>query len=76
VRVVALTFGTEGDMRPMVALCRGLRDADVDTVLLGDRSAAACAAQYGVPLVALAGDMAEALREAAGGFPAASLLVG
>ena len=67
-RVVALTFGTEGDMRPMVALCRGLRDADVDTVLLGDRSAAACAAQYGVPLVALAGDMAEALREAAGGF--------
>ena len=67
-RVVALTFGTEGDMRPMVALCRGLRDADIDAMLLGDRSAAGYAAEYGVPFVALAGDMAEALRQAAGGF--------
>ena len=67
-RVVALTFGTEGDMRPMVALCRGLRDAGIDTVLLGDRSAADYAAHHGVSFVALAGDMAEALRRFAGGF--------
>ena len=26
-RLVALTFGTEGDSRPMVALCRGLKQA-------------------------------------------------
>jgi len=68
VRVVALTFGTEGDMRPMVALCRGLRDAGIDTVLLGDRSAIDYAARYGVPMVALAGDMAGALRGSAKGF--------
>jgi UDP:flavonoid glycosyltransferase YjiC (YdhE family) len=65
VRVVALTFGTEGDMRPMVALCRGLLDAGCDAVLLGESSATDYAAQCGVPFVPLAGDMAEAMRTAA-----------
>lgn len=67
-RVVALTFGTEGDMRPMVALCRGLRDAGCDALLLGERSATEYAAQCSVPFVPLAGDMAEAMRTAAAGL--------
>ena len=56
-RVVALTFGTEGDLRPMIALCRGLRDAGCDALLLGERSATDYAGQCGVPFVPLAGDM-------------------
>jgi len=68
VRVVALTFGTEGDLRPMIALCRGLRDAGCDALLLGERSATDYAGQCGVPFVPLAGDMAQALRVAAAGF--------
>jgi sterol 3beta-glucosyltransferase len=67
-RTVALTFGTEGDTRPMVALCRGLRDAGHDVVLLAERSGATHAAAIGVPFCPLAGDMAEAMRGAAAGL--------
>jgi UDP:flavonoid glycosyltransferase YjiC (YdhE family) len=63
-RIVALTFGTEGDTRPMLALCRGLVDAGHDVVLLAERSGQAYAASLGVPFVALAGDMAAELRAA------------
>ena len=52
----------------MVALCRGLRDAGHDVTLLAERSGAAYAAALGVPFVALAGDMSEELRRAAGGL--------
>ena len=52
----------------MVALCHGLRDAGHDVTLLAERSGAAYAAALGVPFVALAGDMAEELRRAAGGL--------
>ena len=38
-RIVALTFGTEGDSRPMIALCRGLRDSGHDVTLLAERTA-------------------------------------
>lgn len=68
-RIVALTFGTEGDTRPLVALCHGLRDAGHDVVLLAERSGAAYAAECDVPFVALDGDMAAALQLAAVGFP-------
>ena len=34
-RIIALTFGTEGDTRPMVALCRGLHDAGHDVLPIG-----------------------------------------
>jgi len=67
-RLVALTFGTEGDSRPMVALCRGLRDAGHDVVLLCEQAGQAYAAECGVPFVALAGDMAQALQSASAGF--------
>lgn len=63
-RIVALTFGTEGDSRPMLALCRGLADAGHAVVLLGERSAEAYAASLCVPFVPLAGDMAAELRAA------------
>ena len=67
-RIVALTFGTEGDTRPMAALCRGLRDAGHDVVLLAERSGASYADALGVPFVPLAGDMAAAMRSAAAGL--------
>ena len=67
-RIAALTFGTEGDMRPMVALGRGLRDAGHDVVLLAERSGAAYAGECGVPFVPLAGDMAQALEAASADF--------
>ena len=66
-RIVALTFGTEGDTRPMAALCRGLRDAGHDVVLLAERGGASYAEALDVPFVPLAGDMALAMRTAAAG---------
>ncbi|HJU22944.1 MAG TPA: glycosyltransferase [Casimicrobiaceae bacterium] len=56
-RIVALTFGTEGDTRPMLALCRGLIDAGYEVLVLAERSGAAHAHSLGVPFVALDGDM-------------------
>ena len=50
-RIVALTFGTEGDSRPMIALCRGLRDSGHDVTLLAERTAHAYAESLGVPFV-------------------------
>jgi sterol 3beta-glucosyltransferase len=35
-KLVALTYGTEGDTRPMAALCRALQDAGHDVSLLAD----------------------------------------
>ena len=67
-RLVALTFGTEGDSRPMVALCRGLLDAGHEVVLLCEQAGEAYAAECGVPFVPLAGDMAAALQSASAGF--------
>jgi UDP:flavonoid glycosyltransferase YjiC (YdhE family) len=61
-RILALTFGTEGDSRPMIALCRGLRDAGHDVTLLAERTARSYAEALDVPFVALAGDMASELR--------------
>jgi len=52
----------------MVALCRGLRDAGHDVVLLCEQAGEAYAAESGVPFVPLAGDMAAALQSASAGF--------
>ena len=64
-RIVALTFGTEGDTRPMAALGHGLRAAGHDVVLLAERAGAAHAASLDVPFVPLAGNMAAEMRAAA-----------
>lgn len=64
-RIVALTFGTEGDTQPMLALCRGLIDAGYDVLALAERSGASRAKSLGIPLVALDGDMKAELLAAA-----------
>jgi UDP:flavonoid glycosyltransferase YjiC (YdhE family) len=73
VRIVALTYGTEGDTRPMVALCRGLLDAGHDVTLLAEASGATYARALDVPFVALAGNMAHELRRAASGLEHSSV---
>jgi len=65
-RLVALTFGTEGDSRPMIALCRGLRDAGHDVTMLAERTAQPYAESLHVPFAALAGDMAAELHAESG----------
>ena len=54
-RVMMVTYGTEGDTRPQVMLARGLLDAGHQVTLLGEQQALATAAQLGVPHTALAG---------------------
>jgi sterol 3beta-glucosyltransferase len=56
-RLVALTFGTEGDTRPLAALCRALTDAGHQITLLADSSTLGSARDLGVAHVPLAGDI-------------------
>jgi hypothetical protein len=56
-RLVAMTFGTEGDTRPIAALCRALMDAGHEVTLLGDRGTLSNARDLGVPHAALTGDI-------------------
>lgn len=65
-RVVAVTYGTEGDTRPIAALCHALREAGHEALLLGDRSALGSAHALGVPAQALAGDIKGALHSTEG----------
>jgi hypothetical protein len=48
-KLVALTYGTEGDTRPVAALCRALMDAGYDVTLLADRGTLGSARDLGVP---------------------------
>ncbi len=61
-RIVALTFGTEGDWRPMTALCHGLAHAGQDVVLFAPAPAAPVARRLDVPFIALEGDMSAELE--------------
>src|SRR6185437_546659 len=65
-RVVAVTYGTKGDTRPIAALCHALREAGHEALLLGDRSALGSAHALGVPAQALAGDIKGALHSTGG----------
>ncbi len=56
-KLVALTYGTEGDTRPLAALCRALMDAGYDMTLLADAGTLSSARDLGVPHAALAGDI-------------------
>lgn len=60
-RFTVVTYGTEGDTRPLVGLCRGLLDAGHVVQFLADRSTLATAQEQGVPAQALSGDMKAAL---------------
>ena len=56
-KLVALTYGTEGDTRPIAALCRALMDTGHETTLLADAGTLGSARDLGVPHAALAGDI-------------------
>jgi sterol 3beta-glucosyltransferase len=62
VKIVAATYGTEGDTRPLAALCHALRNAGHDTLLLADAGTLGSAHALGVPSRALAGDIRGALE--------------
>jgi sterol 3beta-glucosyltransferase len=55
------TYGTEGDTRPLAALCRGLIDAGHEACLLADRATLHSADALGVPTKPLSGDIRQAL---------------
>jgi sterol 3beta-glucosyltransferase len=61
-KFIVVTYGTEGDARPLAALCRALMDAGHETLLLGDRSTLGSATALGVPAKPLAGDIRGALH--------------
>ena len=56
-RFTVVTFGSEGDTRPLAALCRGLLDAGHDLKLFAEYSTLSLARTLGVPCEGLAGDV-------------------
>ncbi|KAF1012968.1 MAG: dTDP-epi-vancosaminyltransferase [Stenotrophomonas maltophilia] len=56
-RLLALTYGTEGDTRPLVMLCHGLRQAGHEVMLLAEQGTLQTARDLGVPHAALEGDI-------------------
>jgi sterol 3beta-glucosyltransferase len=56
-KITVATYGTEGDARPLAALCRGLMDAGHEARLLADPATFSSAHALGVPTTALAGDI-------------------
>jgi UDP:flavonoid glycosyltransferase YjiC (YdhE family) len=65
-KFVVLTYGTDGDTRPMIALCRALMQAGHSPHLLADRGTLDGAHALGVPCSAIAGDIRGMLDPAAG----------
>lgn len=63
-KLLVLTYGTEGDTRPLAALGHALRDAGHDVHLLGDARTLGSAHELGVPASALSGDIRELFSEA------------
>lgn len=61
-KFVAVTYGTEGDTRPLAELCRALMDAGHEARLLADISTLEFAHALRVPAAALSGDIRQALR--------------
>ena len=66
-KLLALTYGTEGDTRPIATLCRALMDADHDVRLLADGGTLNSARALGVPHDALAGDIRGDIASAVAG---------
>lgn len=58
-KLVVLTYGTEGDTRPLAALSHTLRGAGHEVSLLGDASTLGAARELGVAATALPGDIRE-----------------
>jgi sterol 3beta-glucosyltransferase len=64
-RFSVVTYGTEGDTRPLAALCRALMNAGHETLMLADVATLGFADSLGVPTSALAGDIRKALMPGA-----------
>ena len=56
-RLLAVTYGTEGDTRPLVMLCHGLQAAGHEVMLLAEGGTLGSAQALGVPHAALEGDI-------------------
>lgn len=56
-RYTVVTFGSEGDTRPLAALCRGLLDAGHELTLFAEGATLGRARELGVPCEALPGDV-------------------
>src|ERR1700757_2142220 len=63
-RFVVATYGTEGDTRPLAALCRALLDVGHHVRLLADAATLGSAATLGIPTTPLAGNIKKALQPA------------
>lgn len=61
-KFLAATYGTDGDTRPMAALCRALMDAGHDVRLLADASTLPFADGLGLSTRALAGNIRDTLQ--------------
>jgi sterol 3beta-glucosyltransferase len=61
-KLVAITYGTEGDTRPIATLSRALLDAGHEVTLLADRGTLGSARDLGVPHLAFAGDIRGGLQ--------------
>jgi len=61
-KFAVVTYGTEGDTRPLAALCCALMDAGHETRLLADISTLGSAKALGVPSAVLAGDIRGTLQ--------------
>jgi sterol 3beta-glucosyltransferase len=57
VKFLVVTYGTEGDVRPLAVLCRGLLDAGHEARLLADAATLGSADALGVPTTALRGNI-------------------
>ncbi|MCL7713408.1 glycosyltransferase [Stenotrophomonas mori] len=60
-KFVVVTYGTEGDTRPLAALCHALIAAGHEALLLADGGTLASARALGIPHAALSGDIRAAL---------------
>lgn len=60
-KLLALTYGTEGDTRPLAVLCRALMDAGHEVMLLADGATLGSAIALGVPHAALSGNIRDEL---------------
>lgn len=72
-RFVVVTYGTDGDTRPLAALCRALIEAGHDVRLLADAATLDSAISLGIPTTPLAGDIKKVLKPAKETSPAETI---
>jgi UDP:flavonoid glycosyltransferase YjiC (YdhE family) len=75
-RVLVITFGTEGDVRPLAALCAALIEAGHEATFLGPSDALEAARELGVPAHGLPGAVRATLSAAGTTRGAAAGLAG